>query len=478
MNKHRVILESYLVLFLRQKRLRNVWNTSTKILLYSSLVSLISAVPASSGLLPWWTGILILIVPSFSVSLFFLLWPVDIIKFCADLDEIIFRDQTLIVWYEMILIDDSENLYYNILSERVLNSISQIKPKTVYPIRLNRSVVLTIIFTFFSVLSASYSYLYHSLPDYKLAADHLGEAAKRLAVKEDPDNTFRAAIDKMNKLEEKLEEEKGSSYEIEKAIEDLTEEITKQLSALRRDALSSLIKEKTIDSERGNNFKRLLEDDLSMDESREFVLDFLKDDSVSENQKRYIQKSYEDYSSDPDNPDSTELAEDLIDSFAPKSGEMAEAIERAKESLNKALEKLNSYGEKEIESGDSGDRPGISGQHEGADKGAPDELNQDGNSSAPAGGSEENKSAGGDDFIPSELNGIQAGLPEGEIIIDSDTGILRIEGDEELGLEWIEGIYDDTPFEEGLIRDYKIPSDMRGLVKKYFTLIGEMSAED
>lgn len=445
MNKHRVILESYLVLFLRQKRLRNVWNTSTKIFLYSSLVSLISVVPASTGLLPWWTGILILIVPSFSVSLFFLLWPVDIIKFCADLDEAIFRDQTLIVWYEMILIEDSENLYYNILRERVLNSISRIKPKTVYPIRLNKSVVPAIIFTFFSVLSASYSYLYHSLPDYKLAADYLGEAAKRLAVKEDPDNTFRSVIDKMNQLEEKLEEEKGSSYEIEKAIEDLTEEITKQLSALRRDALSSLIKEKTIDSERGNNFKRFLEEDLSMDESREFVLDLLKDDNVSGNQKRYIQKSYEDYSSDPDNPDSTELAEDLIDSFTPKSGEMAEAIERAKESLNKALEKLNSYG---------------------------------GNSSIPAVGSEENKSAGGDDFIPSELNGIQAGLPEGELIIDSDTGILRIEGDEELGLERIEGIYDDTPFEEGLIRNYKIPSDMRELVKKYFTLIGEISAED
>ena len=87
-----------------------------------------------------------------------------------------------------------------------------------------------------------------------------------------------------------------------------------------------------------------------------------------------------------------------------------------------------------VEHGESG----IAGKQEGAPGEA---LDQNRSSTSASGGSDENISADGDDFTPSELDGIQASLPEGELIIDSDTGILRLEGDEELKLKRIEGIF-------------------------------------
>ena len=477
MKNDRVDLESYLFLFLKKKKLYYIWKTITKVLLYSSIVSIVSVIPVLSYLLPWWTCFSILLLPPSFVFIFILLRPVNIIKFCADLDEALFKDQSLVVLHELMLSGDYKNIYYNILKNRVFETVSRIEPKSIYPLPFDKTVIITFTVIIFAVLVSLYFYIDRPLPDYKLAADHLQQAARRLAVREDPEETFSTAIDKMNQLEEKLDEKKESSYEIEKAIEDLTREITEQLLSLRRDTLTSLIEEKTIDSERGDNLNRLLEDKLSIDESREFVIDLLTDDSLSENQRSYIQKSYEEYSSDSDSPDSSELAEDIIDSFAPETGEIAEAAEEAKQSLTEALEKLRSPDGIDMESGDDKSESGLAGQ-QGAGTGDGHELDQNGNSASASGGSDENISSGGDDFTLSELNGIQASLPEGELIIDSDKGILRLEGDEELRLERIEGVFDSTAFDEGLIRNYEIPVDMRVLVKKYFILIGNMSEED
>ena len=53
-----------------------------------------------------------------------------------------------------------------------------------------------------------------------------------------------------------------------------------------------------------------------------------------------------------------------------------------------------------------------------------------------------------------------------------------MQADDELQLERIAGIYDSTPFEEGIIRDYAIPETMKNLIKEYFLTIGGMSEEE
>jgi hypothetical protein len=472
------ILEKHILQFVRLKKINRILTTGPTVLFCSFLFSIVFSLLALLGYLHWYLGLVVLLFPLIILILSILFKQVNLLEFTQELDQDISAKQTLSVFYEMIVSKNTDNMYYNILKDRIFLTFSQVKPESVYNISLDTKSKLALFTIIPALLFSIYAFTNRIPLEYELATLDVQEAAVQLAVREDLEEMFSTEIDRLHQLEENMNEEKENTPLIEDSINNLTMEITKQLSALRRDSLTALIEEKKIDPSHGLNLDKLMDNKFTPDESRDFILDLLSDENISKNQRSSIQKSYEDFVSDPENKNTESLAEDLLDSFDPKTGEKAEALENAVSSLKDALDKLNSSQEKENENNMASSQSGRKSQQQGPGIDGMEDSDSDNGASNPTAGTEDNKSDNQDSFNPLESSGIEAHLPEGQIIIDSDKGILRMEADEELILERSKSIYNTTPFEEGIIRGYDIPDNMKKIVKEYFTLIGGIILEE
>jgi hypothetical protein len=474
----RDFIESYITKFLWSNKLSTAWNFSIPAYYISFVLSIFLTLLSLFVVFPWWLGLIILPCLPILTYLFILFRPVKLFEFTSKLDDDLSANQTLIVLYEMILKGNTENLYYNILKDRIFNTFKTITPKSIYKTRISRKFLTAASLVSLAFMFSIYAGFFHLPEKYELVSDNIAEAAKLIAVREDLEEKFSTEIDRMYQLKDKLDNDKESSKVIEETLGDLHREITEQLSSLRRESLSSLIEEKKINPELGKNLNKLLEEKMSLDDSREFILDLLSDDSISPNQRSYIQKSYEDFSTNQEDGKSSDLAEALIDELDQDISDKTDAIEGAIDSINEALEQLKSMPKTDIEKAEANGQTGNVAAYDKENRDVRDGIDTDNNSSSISPGSEKNTANMTDDFKPFETNDIQAHLPEGQIIIDGDTGILRLESDEELQLERIEGIYTTASFEEGIIRNYAIPENMKYLVKEYFTILGGVKVEE
>lgn len=477
MNKQRQDIEKNILHFFRKKKIRDTWKLCVKIIPVLFPVSLVLIILSLSGFVFWWNGFFFLLFPVLIIIVYNYFKPINMNEFISELDYDVSFNQNLTAFYELIILGNTNHSYYNILYNRILEKFRFVKPHSIYFIQLHNKTKLAFILLLSMSLFSMYAFFYQPSSMSELAAEDIQQAEERLAVREDLKETFSTQIDQMQELEKELELEKERTQAIEESIENLRNEITKQLSSLRRDSLSSLIEEKKIDPQMGFNLNRLLKEEVELDESREFIMDLLSDDSISSNQKSYIQKSYEDYSSNPDTAETSKLGEDIIDSFSSELRDKSEAMQDAVDSLDNALEKLNSPKDTDMLTDGSGGSPGLDNMQDN-NVDSLDGLDPEERASSFSPGKEKNQSGFTDGFEPLEDTEVKAYFPEGQIIINSDTGIVRMKADDELYLERIVSIYDSSPFEEGIIRDYNIPENMQNYVKDYFLKIGVIELED
>jgi len=479
MNNDKQQIEKYVLVFLRHKKIRDFLNISVKIIYFLFLFTMILIILSLFGIVYWWTGILLLLFPVVIVFIYIFFKPVELDKYIIELDDDILADQSLVSFYELIISNNFNHLYYKILKDRIMNMFNSIESRSIYFVQLTNKVKISIVLIFVVFIFSFYAAVFQPLTGAVLAFEDIQDAAKYLAVREDLKETFSAEINRMRELEKELEEGNERSGEIEDSIENLKNEIANQISALRRDSLSSLIEEKKITPDLGLNLYKLLDEGLTLEDSRELVLDLLSDESITKKQRNYIQKSYEDYSSNSETENPKKLGEDIIDSLSPELNEKVEAMEDAVSFLDNALEKLQDSSESDVlADGGTPAAPSESSKQQGQNGDSIDQMDMDKNTYLRGSGKDKNKSNKQDDFIPHDNPELKAQFPEGQIIIEGNTGILRLQADEELQLERIAGIYDSTPFEEGVIRDYDIPETMKNFVKEYFLTIGGISMED
>lgn len=244
MNKQRQDIEKNILHFFRKKKIRDTWKLCVKIIPVLFPVSLVLIILSLSGFVYWWNGFFFLLFPVLIIIVYNYFKPINMNEFISELDNDVSFDQNLTAFYELIVSGNSNHLYYNILYNRILEKFRFVKPNSIYFIQLHNKTKLAFILLLSISLFSMYAFFYQPSSMSELAAEDIQQAEERLAVREDLKETFSTQIDQMQELEKELELEKERTQAIEESIENLRNEITKQLSSLRRDSLSSLIEEK------------------------------------------------------------------------------------------------------------------------------------------------------------------------------------------------------------------------------------------
>ena len=352
--------------------------------------------------------------------------------------------------------------------------------KDLYPLKKGKHLILSTTIILSSLLLSAASLLVSPQKTPPSAASLLVEGGKTLAARSSTNTETALLAQRMQQLGEDFPN--LTQEEAKEELTNLQEEVTRQIRELKRNSLSSLFEEKRIDEKTRDALSRMMDEELTGEQVQELILDLLSSSNAGEDRREALQKSFEKFKETGESGQS-ELAEEVL-SELDREGSGAEEILRDTEKLLRDTAKNMGMGgnervaEEESSEG-SGDasEPSTTGGGIGrsdldsgeGETGGPSDL--PGRESAPK--SEEKR-----DFTPSPEEGLKAQLPEGIVREEQDQGYLRVLPEESFQLKREDPpIYEYSRQKEGVIREVKIPVDLRNLVKDYFAQLGETYPE-
>lgn len=387
--------------------------------------------------------------------------------------------ERLVTFYDYTKREKTDNPFYNLLRTDTIRKVKEAPVKKLYPLKKGKplAAALSLIMLFFALSSAAIAYQGRTQPDSPEEV-LLIEAGRRLTLRARDSEEISSLARKIEQLGKDMDMLTDKQAEEETQV--LREEVARQIRDLQRNSITSLLEEKKIDRKAAEALNSLLQEELTLDEIKELALNLFASETLSGEQKKAMQKSFEKFDEAPKPGGQSELAENIMEGLSPEESGGVSALKEAEEALKKAAERLRGKRNRENqeESGTGGppseESAGRGGNGEELESGGGDETGP----AALPGKEEASREESPAPFNPLTEEREQARLPEGTIGSDPERGVLRVNPDENFSLPGERAVVPDYETQrESVIRQNLIPEPLREIVKEYFAQLGEPYTE-
>ena len=304
----------------RRKLLSEGWLTLLRAVPWAAGAGLIPAAIRLLGfpfISPLYGIIPVVIVPAAAGVIRFLQRKTDT-RLMLEIDADLSLRQGLVTLLELGGNGGRENPYFPVICRETAGKLRSADAKSRYPLERGkpfvRAMVLLLLF-----LGAGTVSLLTADPRTRLTAIPgaiLSEAGKRLAAREEESGNLSVLGEELERLGEEMEGGRIDVLQAREKIEELSEEVSRQIKDLKRNDLSSMLEEKRITPDQAEMLSRMLDEELTPDEVRELVLELTSEGETGLRDREAMQKSFEDFMDNPQEGSQSLLAEDLMDRLA------------------------------------------------------------------------------------------------------------------------------------------------------------------
>ncbi len=260
-----------------------------------------------------------------------------------EIDKDLALKQALPTVFELARAEEgTENPFFLLLCRETARRMRDADPKTLYPFTHGRSFARAAAALLLCLSVGGMASLIAD-PRVKLTGIPgaiLTEEGKRLAARAD-DEELGALGEQLLKLGEAMEGGRIDVLQSQEMIAELSDEVSKQIRDLKRNQASSLLEEKRITPDQERMLSRMLNEELTLEEVRDLVLELALAPENRPGAKEAIQKSFEEFMRNQQEGSQSLLADDIMDSLAGGPPEEETGLESAKRALDQASAELS-----------------------------------------------------------------------------------------------------------------------------------------